>query len=44
MKVDTTFQYLQNATKLAVRRKFITKQVFLKKHELSQINNLIYLK
>ena len=39
---NTTLQNLWDAAKAVLRGKFIAIQVYLKKHEKSEINNLIY--
>ena len=45
MKMKTTIQNLWDTVKAVLRRKFIAIQVYLKKQEKSQINNLtLYLK
>ena len=40
MKMKTTIQNLWDTVKAVLRRKFIAIQVYLKKQEKSQINNL----
>ena len=42
MKIQTTFQNLQDTAKADLRRKFVVTQAYHKKQEKSQISNLSF--